>query len=624
MIGVAPDAQLASWKIFTGDNLTASEEQMMDMFQFRSNVVSVENHSWGNVDAPQLAPLPLESVGISNAVAFGRDGRGVVMIHSAGNARDSALNVNDDGYANDPRIIAVASVRADGRAASYSNPGACLLVAAPGGDSDRAIFTTDRQGAAGFNTGVYTNDFADYVFNNTVIGTSFSAPQISGLAALILSANPNLTYRDVQQILILSARHFDLADPGLRTNGAGLRFSHNVGFGVPDAGQAVARAQNWPNRPALTSVTATDSSTINIPDDGLRVLISGASVPANLLSIPASGGTGLHADDPTAILPVVDVGLATNPIPLNLTGKCALIQRGANTLAEKIQFAAQAGAAFAIIYNNTGTDERIILGGTDFSPIPAVMIGQNNGVALRNYLQLDTNALAQIRITDFASVSFAITNTLVCEHVGVRLQTSHPRRGDLRITLLSPAGTRSVLQHVNFDDFGGPADWTYYSTQHFYESSAGTWQIVVTDEEPLNVGQISSVELTIRGVAITDTDADGLDDGWETARLGSLAFGPKDDPDGDGYNNAREQVMGTDPNAVDTPFRIDLSVWNERLARLSWPAVTNRNYEVRATNNVAGTFLTMTNRSGNFPEMECFVPYTNFASGFFRVQSTTP
>jgi len=48
-----------------------------------------------------------------------------------------------------------------------------------------------------------------------------------------------LTCRDVQQILILSSRHFDLADPDLRTNGAGFRFSHNVGFGVPDAGRAV-------------------------------------------------------------------------------------------------------------------------------------------------------------------------------------------------------------------------------------------------------------------------------------------------------------------------------------------------------------------------------------------------
>jgi len=66
---------------------------------------------------------------------------------------------------------------------------------------------------------------------------------LPGLAALILSANTNLTYRDVQQILILSARHFDFADPDVATNGAGLKMSHNLGFGIPDAGVAVNLAR---------------------------------------------------------------------------------------------------------------------------------------------------------------------------------------------------------------------------------------------------------------------------------------------------------------------------------------------------------------------------------------------
>src|SRR5207245_2701037 len=213
MSGVAPQALLASWKIFLGPKKVATEEQMMDMFQYRSNVVSVENHSWGKgqFDALQLAPTWWETIGISNAVAFGRGGRGVVMVRSAGNGRNfdingnGGMNANDDGYANDPRVICVASVRQHGRVATYSNPGACVLVAAPGGDDDIGIFTTDRRGSAGENPNPFGlgDDFADrdYVFSTNVVGTSFSAPQISGLVALLLSANPNLTWRDVQQIL---------------------------------------------------------------------------------------------------------------------------------------------------------------------------------------------------------------------------------------------------------------------------------------------------------------------------------------------------------------------------------------------------------------------------------------
>ncbi len=643
MSGVAPQARLASWKIFLGNDFKASDEQTMDMFQFHSNVVSVQNHSWGNADLSQLAPTAMESIGISNAIAFGRGGRGVVMVRSAGNGRDGGMNANDDGYANDPRVICVASVREGGRAASYSNPGACLLVATPGGDTDAAIFSTDRQGAsAGFNPG-FSDNFADpdYVYSRSVVGTSFSAPQISGLVALLLSANPNLTWRDVQQILILSARHFDLADPDLKTNGAGFRVSHNVGFGVPDAGQAVALARTWVNRPPETNLTDTDADVQSIPDDGLHLLMTNSDpqqpVPSNLASIPSTPGMGPHADAPTAMLPLVDVGLATNQITVDLTGKAALIQRGPpgdfadnrNFFDRKIQRAADAGAAFAVIYNNTNGTERFIMGGTDFVLIPAVMIDQNSGEALRNYVKTNPAALAQIRL-NAAHYSFNVTGTLICEHVAVRVQTDHSRRGDVRITLLSPQGTRSVLQHLNSDESAGPTDWTYYSTLHLGECSAGTWTLSVSDEQLLDfqglthTGLVQLVALTLSGVAITDTDHDGLDDTWEMTHFNSLAYGPQDDPDGDGYCNAREQIKGTDPNAADVPFKLDLSPWNERLVRLSWPAVTNRNYEVLAGTNLGAPLTVVTNLPGHFPETEWFRPFTNLADQFFRVRAASP
>ena len=630
MSGVAPQAQLASWKIFLGDNVVASDEQMMDMFQYHSNVIGVENHSWGNADFAQLGPTMLESIGISNAISFGRSGRGVVMVRSAGNGRDSGMNANDDGYANDPRAVCVASVQRGGRAASYSNPGACLLVATPGGDTDMAIFSTDRQGAsAGFNPSGFSDDFADpdYVFSTSIVGTSFSVPQISGLTALLLSANPNLTYRDVQQILILSARHFDLADPDLKANGAGFYVSHNVGFGVPDAGQAVALARTWINRPPMTTLTFSSTNVQSIPDDGLRVLMTNPDplhpVPTALASIPAVPGTGLHPDVATPVMPLIDIGLATNTIAENLSGKAALIQRGDNLFSEKIQLAADAGAAFAVIYNNVNGTERFVIGGTDFSPIPAVMIDQNSGEALSSYLQTTPSAQARLQLNAI-SYSFNVTTTLLCEHVGVRIQTDHSHRGDLRITLLSPQGTRSVLQQVNSDSSPGPDDWTYYSTRHFGESSFGTWTVYVGDEAPLDTGNVLGVHLSIDGVPIIDTDHDGLDDNWEMARFNSLNYGPQDDPDGDGFSNAREQLMGTDPKALDAPFSLDLSPWNDRLARLSWTAATNRTYEVLTGTNLNAPLTLLTNLPGHFPETEWFGPDTNPPNRFFRVRSVSP
>ena len=223
MSGVAPWPNLpASW-FSAPSTISPVKNSSWICSRYRSNVVSIQNHSW-DPGIEQLSPGLLEQVAISNATAFGRGGKGVIMVRSGGNNRGVGGNSNDDGYTSDPRAIAVATVRFDGRVASYSSPGASILIAAPSGDSDdgfKTIFTTDRQGSLGYNQ-VGTDDRADYAFDSTGFsGTSASAPQISGLVALLLSANPRLTYRDVQQILIQSARHFDLSDPDLTTNGAG-------------------------------------------------------------------------------------------------------------------------------------------------------------------------------------------------------------------------------------------------------------------------------------------------------------------------------------------------------------------------------------------------------------------
>ncbi|MHB8524245.1 MAG: S8 family serine peptidase, partial [Limisphaerales bacterium] len=624
MIGVAYRAQFASWVIFDSTDNLVSDEALAQMFEYQSNVVDVQNHSWGNADVTQLDASLLEKIAISNAVLNGRGGRGVVIVRSGGNGRGDGINVNDDGYASDPKAIGVGAVRVDGRVTSYSNPGASLLVAAPSGDiadGYPTLFTTDRQGSLGYNAVTFTNDLADYAFNAVGFsGTSGSAPQIAGVAALILSANPNLTYRDVQQILIHSGRQVDQGDPDIMTNGAGFRVSHNVGFGVPDAGFAVRLARNWINRPPLTNLLVTSTNTQPIPDDGLRLLISGTGVPDNLASIHTLPSFGPHADTPTAILPLVDLGMVTNPITTDLTGKGAFIQRGISFFSDKIKWAAKAGAAFAVIYDNVDGTNLVLMGATDFTPIPAVFIDQNDGDALHNLLLTNSEVRGQIHL-DNASYSFTVTNTLLCEHVGVRVATDHTRRADVRITLLSPQGTRSVLQQLNTDQSPGPVDWTYYSTHHFYESSAGAWTVFVSDEDQGATGSVQLVSLSLEGVPITDTDHDGLDDNWETAHFHTLAFGPQDDPDGDGFNNMREQILGTDPNAADAPLQLDLSLWNDRLARLGWPSSTNWSYAILTSTNAAGPMAVLTNLTGHFPDTEWFVPYQTPSNQFFQVRA---
>jgi len=627
VIGVAPEAKFASWVIFSTNSGTfVDSAARAEMFQSHLQDVQVQNHSWALVSSTVVPMSQGESNAIQRAVTEGRGGKGVIIIRAAGNDRENGKNANDDAYISDPRAIAVAAARYDGRAASYSSPGADILVAGPSGDLKNNypnLFTTDRLGTLGFNFVLYKDsDLSDYTYPALSQvgfgGTSASAPIISGISALVLSANPNLTYRDVQQILILAAQQTDLADPDLQENGAGFLVSHNTGFGVVNAGTAVDLARHWIPRPPQVETAVTVQGDLFVPDAGLRVgVTSSVPVPPDLVSIPALPSLGLHPDEPTRILPLVYVGLAANPLATNLTGKAALIQRGGGDFSVKIGNAANAGAEFAIVYNNRDTNVLEVMGSTDYLPIPAVFISQMHGEALANFV---TNNPAQAQLS-LATVQYAlnVSDALNCEQVRVKLNFTHELRGDMRVTLVSPSGTRSVLQRLGADTSGFDGTWTYMTTHHFYESSQGSWQLFFSDEAVGATGVVHSATLEIAGVPIIDLDRDGLPDDWEILHLLSLNSGPKDDPDNDGYSNIREWIMGTDPVVNENPFALGVSKWSQEMVRLNFPAKEATQYEVLASDSLEQGFSNITNVSGLFPRTSVILPSSN-SRKFFELR----
>lgn len=639
--GVAPGAVFASWKIFSGGSFSIDSEQEMAMYQYQSNVVFVQNHSW--TDAAELEqPLDaLENAGIQSAVTRGRGGKGTILVRAAGNERANggfALpdgnDANDDPYASDIREIAVAAVGADGRAASYSSPGACILAAVPGGDLilngwgwpwqtnpptlATTAFTTNAY-ADPNDPGYYASGPAQVGLNarGGFVGTSAATPVMSGIVSLILSANTNLSYRDVQQIIAVSSRHYDLADPAVQTNGGGLRVSCNVGYGVPDAGLAVRLAKMWTNRPPAISVTNKLASPhYAIPQDGLRLVISNA--PPALQSIHGSPSYGAQADRATQFSPIVDVGDVTGPIQQNLAGKAVLIHPDTPAFPnspyppyQQVMNVAQAGAAFVITYRDhddpTELRPQFVLSKTDFIPVPAMSITHADGTNLAAYLQAQSGlhvVLGQM-ITLSTNILINITNTLSCEHVRLTVGTDCTNRSGMRIVLTSPIGTQSVMQHLNKDTSPGPVNWTFSSTGHFFESSAGAWQVAFSYEQPGGSGNVTSVALAIDGVPIVDTDHDGLDDRWETQWFGNLAQGAKDSPAGDGWPNSVKQILGVNPKNPLFPFNVDLSLWNGQWARLAWPGVASGSYQILTFGGGAPTGV-----PGNFPEIESFIPYS--------------
>ena len=84
-------------------------------------------------------------------------------------------------------------------------------------------------------------DRFEELFSYTFQGTSASAPMAAGIIALALEANRNLTWRDVQHLIVETAKPKYLNALDWKTNGVGKRVSHAFGFGMMDAAQFVLR-----------------------------------------------------------------------------------------------------------------------------------------------------------------------------------------------------------------------------------------------------------------------------------------------------------------------------------------------------------------------------------------------
>ena len=82
---------------------------------------------------------------------------------------------------------------------------------------------------------------------NLILGTSASAPFAAGIVALALEANPELTWRDVQHVIVQTSSRGNLQAADWRRNGVGRWYSHRFGYGFINAGKMVDLAKKWGN-----------------------------------------------------------------------------------------------------------------------------------------------------------------------------------------------------------------------------------------------------------------------------------------------------------------------------------------------------------------------------------------
>ncbi len=231
-----------------------TEANLADALTYHATEIQVVNNSWGNVDTGHFYEIEEDwTDALWSGLNTGRGGRGTIYVWAGGNGGD----INDlslyDPFSAHMGMITVAAVDNHGQHLSYSEGGANLWVSAPSGDPDgQQITTSDLMGKTrGFNRTGSVNDYTNGDYTNTFNGTSAAAPIVSGVAALVVAANPNLTWRDVKLVLAESARKNDPTNAYWQTNGAGMEVNFFYGMGVVDAYEAVELAKTWNNVPAL-------------------------------------------------------------------------------------------------------------------------------------------------------------------------------------------------------------------------------------------------------------------------------------------------------------------------------------------------------------------------------------
>lgn len=255
--GVAPQARLMPIRFVSQLGSQAEANAFVWAADHGADVISC---SWGPQDGrwwlpndplhQTRAPLPDSTrLAIDYAVTQGRGGKGCVILFAAGNGNES---VDFDGYASYERVLAVAACNDRGRRSVYSDKGDAVFCAFPSNDFGWAeenrpepltpgIWTTDVSGAGGYNPDPDTGDVGGDPkgnYTNAFGGTSSACPGAAGVAALVLSRNPELRWTEVKDVLRRSCDRIDPADGQWSAEGR----SPWYGFGRLNAENAVRLA----------------------------------------------------------------------------------------------------------------------------------------------------------------------------------------------------------------------------------------------------------------------------------------------------------------------------------------------------------------------------------------------
>lgn len=233
-VGIAYDSKIGGVRMLDGEVFDAVEAASLS---FNRSHIHIYSASWGPDDDGRVVdgPGPLAKKAFDNGIKFGRDNKGSIFVWASGNGGSAQDSCNCDGYANSIYTLSISSTSEHGTKPWYLEECSSTLAStySSGAYNEKQIVTVDLHNRC--------------TVSHT--GTSASAPLAAGIIALVLEANPELTWRDVQYITLMTSRPDPMVDGQWITNALGRKVSLRYGYGLMDASRMVDLALVWRNVP---------------------------------------------------------------------------------------------------------------------------------------------------------------------------------------------------------------------------------------------------------------------------------------------------------------------------------------------------------------------------------------
>lgn len=507
-IGIAPGCAFMPVRF---DVENSPDTELLTIFEFVSKNSDIVSCSWGAEPGNYPLPTLLYDKIHEFATYGGKRGKGLVIVFAAGNY-DAPLNLGDtiNGFAAHPDVIAVAASTSLNTKALYTNWGKEISVAAPSNNFNpldgqpllgRGITTTDNEiHGSGFTTGSeYTPLFG---------GTSSATPLVAGIAGLVLSENPNLTSKEVKEIVQMTADK--IIDPGedpiLRTKkGTYDENGHSewFGYGKVNAYRAVVEALKRKEGLTTSAIQKDVSPNMDIPDNNpagiqntLMVTETGRiqeiKVNVNIIH-KYIGDLVVSLISPHGEKAILHDRTGTRTQNINKTYDASSTKSLRSVLMKETQGVWTLAVA-DMVKKDTG---KLVSWGLEIKSINA---GNNNVV--RQEIEPGVTDIPDNDPEGLRS-SININNNKKINDIKVWVDVNHSWIGDLTIDLISPAGSSVRLHNRegrssdNIVKTYTPQD-TVQLRQIFGENAGGEWVLKVADMAAQDEGHLNRWGLEIK------------------------------------------------------------------------------------------------------------------------------